>query len=64
MALDIDGDTDMDEGVGRFLEKGKARAKDGELVGPDLRRQDSVDNGKCHHTSMKYCLLYAVYNDS
>jgi hypothetical protein len=29
-----------------FLEKGKARARDGELVGPDLRRQDSVDNGK------------------
>jgi hypothetical protein len=47
IALDIDGDTDMeDQGVDMFLEKGKARARDGELVGPDLRRQDSVDNGK------------------
>lgn len=45
--LDGDGDTDMeDQGVDMFLEKGKARARDGELVGPDLRRQDSVDNGR------------------
>lgn len=26
-----------------LLEKGKARARDGELVGPDLRRESSVD---------------------
>lgn len=31
-----------------LLEKGKARARDGELVGPDLRRESSVeDNSMC-----------------
>lgn len=54
--LDGDGDTDMEEqGVDMFLEKGKARARDGELVGPDLRRQDSVDNG----TSGLKAMLFA-----
>lgn len=53
----IDGDTDMEEqGVDKFLEKGKARARDGELVGPDLRRQDSVDNGKLSHHQLRVCV--------
>ena len=51
----IDGDTDMEEqGVDKFLEKGKARARDGELVGPDLRRHDSVDNGKLTRGTLLY----------
>jgi len=50
IALDISGDTDVEEqGVDVFSQKGKGRARDGELVGPDLRRQDSVDNGKRSH---------------
>ena len=38
-----------EQGVDVFSQKGKSRARDGELVGPDLRRQDSVDNGKRSH---------------
>ena len=38
-----------EQGVDVFSQKGKARARDGELVGPDLRRQDSVDNGKLNY---------------
>jgi hypothetical protein len=45
MAMDIEEDVIREQGVDTFLEKGKARARDGELVGPDLRRQSS-DNGE------------------
>lgn len=49
LALDLEDDPmdqgQGDQGVDSFLEKGKSRAKDGELVGPDLRRQDT-DNGE------------------
>jgi hypothetical protein len=48
LALDIDGeDHDVDgHGVDMFLDggKGKGRARDGELVGPDLRRESSIDD--------------------
>lgn len=44
LALDIEDDPMDEQGVDAFLEKGKARTKDGELVGPDLRRQDSANS--------------------
>ena len=50
LALDIDNEEH--DGVDTFLDKGKgkckSRARDGELVGPDLRRESSIDdNGEC-----------------
>jgi len=52
LALDLEDDPlEPDaQGVDTLLEKGKSRAKDGELVGPDLRRRDP-DNGEPHSES-------------
>ena len=44
LALDLDNEEH--DGVEMFMDKGKgkSRARDGELVGPDLRRESSIDD--------------------
>ena len=58
-------DTDGQEGdqMGDVLfEKGKARAGDGELVGPDLRRENSVEENSMF-TPLSMCGGRGVAND-
>jgi hypothetical protein len=61
LALNIE---DEDEGIGEgmhvLVEKGKSRQKDGELVGPDLRRESSVDDN-CESVIAADATLFVRY---